>query len=1455
MTTLAELENEINGQNNSLGLGDLEKELNGEGSVGLTQGDTERLKAYAPITDIVTALVKGGANTVGTVANIADMIGGGNTAVGNFAKSMDDYATRANNAYSQMARGQQEAIQQSVEDPNQNFLDVIFKGITNPYGSFTMGAESAPTMLVPGGAAKMAVNAARYIPGVTNAAKAVLPTVVGTNAAMNAADTWGELSDVPTADRLKGAGVSGLASLVASALTGGAAEASLARLLTNNVSKEAGKSLLKTTGKGAGKEFFEEFTEEGGNYAGEQVGKGENIDINQLSKRGTLGGVLAAPLGGLSGLGEYVASLPETNPQTAQQNTTDAKAVDQAKTILNNILATVGNSQTQAQDSGRTDVAGPTQASPTQPTQSVPEPAPKAAPEAEEKIEFNPENEGETVLQNRKRDIDASVSQMATIANKPDFARVGFSREVQNGAPIVAYGSIPQENLGRTDFVVRDDGSRMPVQYAVVEAEDISTSNDVNGAANEGYGDKSKVTAIAGNGRVAGITAAYGKGAADTYKQELSDDTMHGVNPDVVKGMNHPVLVRVMPNDQVTTQFVDESNTSSNLQMGAVERANNDARRVNLNALEFNEDGTPTKDSVVQFARTMPETERASMLDAHGQPTVEAVTRLRNAVFAKAYGSDRLASMYSEATDPEARLILNALGKLAPKMAQLEGAGDLDFRAALVEAVGAIVEGKKKGLSISEIAAQVDAFADPDVDLFIRVLGANPRSTKEAVRILGEAADFVKMEMDSRATGEVQDSLFGEAPQRTRADVINNIRSNYESGKQPTENNAENTTGNVSPAQDVAGRNAGTNQVTDDGRGQPDNSANAVEGKEELSLTGQTEEEAKAEAERIQKIQDDEAKASQEYEEQQHAERIKREEKQAADKAVDSFELGDDTVSAEDAVSGQGALFSQSNAASRMDESLSNDSEVGEAYKQLRDSGAVEVINSVDDLPQDIREQIDGVKQSKINRDTGFVVPDSLAFEANKDGRIATVEADMAMTTFRNGEPLPDGAIVVTRGHHVPFKHSGKGAKHATGDIIEDEKRDLYKQLDNKTESALRTIKDSVERTKEVYRFDEVFRKDVSYIFYSKWMNIAVLTYYNGENFVYLTHYKTKNPRRNFGVDCVKLTRPISIPVNDAPATPPLRGLTQRQISKTGTLPMLPIRASYTDVDYTMSVKKDIEIAAKKEGVDIKLSENGDIQGLYNPSTGKTYLIAENIAEGDEKAVLAHEIGVHAANEDKALGAEVKKQIAIARNMVNNGFKAGNKTAVAVKQRLVDAGHLNSIEDEIPTNGIEAEECAAYLAEETVKNDDRGAFRKWFDNLVSQIKKALSNIGIDIELSDGQYADMIKGNISAISVNKGNGDVRLSRKSVTVDDVRKQYEGTDKWMKAPNGEPTKLTERQWLHVRTTSFKKWFGDWEGSPELSSKVLDDNGEPKVVYHGTKRKDRVGYTFLPERATRVV
>ena len=55
---------------------------------------------------------------------------------------------------------------------------------------------------------------------------------------------------------------------------------------------------------------------------------------------------------------------------------------------------------------------------------------------------------------------------------------------------------------------------------------------------------------------------------------------------------------------------------------------------------------------------------------------------------------------------------------------------------------------------------------------------------------------------------------------------------------------------------------------------------------------------------------------------------------------------------------------------------------------------------------------------------------------------------------------------------------------------------------------------------------------------------------------------------------------------------------------------------------------------------------------------------------------------------------------------------------------------------------------------------------------------------------------------------------------------------------APNGKPSNLTHEQYKLVRTPQFKAWFGDWENDPKNASKVVDENGEPLVVYHGSKK-----------------
>ena len=94
-------------------------------------------------------------------------------------------------------------------------------------------------------------------------------------------------------------------------------------------------------------------------------------------------------------------------------------------------------------------------------------------------------------------------------------------------------------------------------------------------------------------------------------------------------------------------------------------------------------------------------------------------------------------------------------------------------------------------------------------------------------------------------------------------------------------------------------------------------------------------------------------------------------------------------------------------------------------------------------------------------------------------------------------------------------------------------------------------------------------------------------------------------------------------------------------------------------------------------------------------------------------------------------------------------------------------------------------------------------------------------------------------------VNAGSASSYLSQEEVRTqkEAVRKQYEGTAMWMKAPNGKDTNLTEEQWLLVRTPAFKAWFGDWEyianAYPSVTAK---ERIEAKEILKTLRNKDLV-------------
>jgi len=110
----------------------------------------------------------------------------------------------------------------------------------------------------------------------------------------------------------------------------------------------------------------------------------------------------------------------------------------------------------------------------------------------------------------------------------------------------------------------------------------------------------------------------------------------------------------------------------------------------------------------------------------------------------------------------------------------------------------------------------------------------------------------------------------------------------------------------------------------------------------------------------------------------------------------------------------------------------------------------------------------------------------------------------------------------------------------------------------------------------------------------------------------------------------------------------------------------------------------------------------------------------------------------------------------------------------------------------------------------------------------------------------GRYSDSImelEGQAQAFRIQENRTNRAIESQMKDVKEV------TDKQgnLLAPNGKVSNLNNLQWRQVRTPAFKDWFGDWQNNPDKASKVVDENGEPMVVYHGTNADftefDKVG------------
>ncbi len=328
-------------------------------------------------------------------------------------------------------------------------------------------------------------------------------------------------------------------------------------------------------------------------------------------------------------------------------------------------------------------------------------------------------------LQPRDRDRAASQAQIQTIAGRPIPARLDQSPESDRGSPIVG-----------------PDG-------AVVES---------------------------GNGRVMGLRLAYERGTAEEYRAYVE-----ATYPEAA-GMANPVIVRRRLSDVNERDFTTASNQSATLALSATEQAQSEARLIDSEVLALYRGGpvetAANRDMIRAFVGKLPQSAQGSFVTKEGGLTIDGQRRFQQAVFARAYGDDRLLTRMAESMDDDTRSITQALVAAAPRVSQLRqaiDAGEVNPETAqvvdaTVRAVQQIQDFRTRDQNLAGFRAQIDAFADPvpaivdrAMEAFFNPAGTRIASKKDMEDFLNEVVNLAMQERIDQ--GEMVDARDRRSPE------------------------------------------------------------------------------------------------------------------------------------------------------------------------------------------------------------------------------------------------------------------------------------------------------------------------------------------------------------------------------------------------------------------------------------------------------------------------------------------------------------------------------------------------------------------------------------------------------------------------------------------------------------------------------------------------------------------
>lgn len=460
----------------------------------------------------------------------------------------------------------------------------------------------------------------------------------------------------------------------------------------------------------------------------------------------------------------------------------------------------------------------------------------------------------EIVIQNRERSGASSIEPSAAetaAESQPVLQPRDRAREPIGGVPI------------KQDKVVTPAGREIGVEYRVVDASKLTTSNDDAGNVNKDYPqelqprDRTRVASElqvndiakklnprllgesptttdgapivsedgvveSGNGRTLAIRRAYQQAgeSAQKYREHLES-----MGADTA-GMAEPMLVRVRTTPMDAKERADytrESNERTTLAMGATERAKADATVI-PNIIGDFKGGDLTaaanRDFVRKFVQgAVSSADRAMIANADGSLTQDGRRRIEAAILHAAYGNDTLVNDLFESSDSDIKAIGGALLDIAGDWNRMRAAADtlaagVDITDNLMEAVAVVRRARAEGRSVSDLANNGDFFAgamDPATTDILRIFYRGDRMVQARSR--AAVADALKFYAEQALGTKAGEGLFGEEiPTVTSKDLLGATHEQIAKGERQSTSQSDFFGARTQPADENAGAPGGEGQ-------------------------------------------------------------------------------------------------------------------------------------------------------------------------------------------------------------------------------------------------------------------------------------------------------------------------------------------------------------------------------------------------------------------------------------------------------------------------------------------------------------------------------------------------------------------------------------------------------------------------------------------------------------------